>query len=57
MFANRSDKRFVDCPHLHKLPLRFSRLRQCLFLKLLRHHCLMMGRLLSTLKHEQPMFI
>ena len=33
---NRSDKRFVNCPHLHKLPLRFSRLRQCLFLKLLR---------------------
>jgi hypothetical protein len=29
MFANRSDKRFVN-PHLHKLPLQFSRLRQCL---------------------------
>jgi hypothetical protein len=31
-----SDKRFVNCPHLHKLHDRFSRLRQCLFLKLLR---------------------
>ena len=39
MYVNRSDKRFVNCPHLqhlHKLQLRFSRLRQCLFLKLLR---------------------
>jgi hypothetical protein len=56
-----SDKRFVNCPHLHKLQLRFSRLRQCLFLKLLRqwtHILHMMGRLLSTLKHEhRPMFI
>ena len=34
MYVNRSDKRFVNCPHLHKLQLRFSRLRQCLFLKL-----------------------
>jgi hypothetical protein len=52
-----SDKRFVNCPHLRKLQLRFSRHRQCLFLKLLRQWTHMMGRLLRTLKHEQPMFI
>ena len=52
MYVNRSDKRFVNSPHLHKLQLRFSRLRQCLFLNLL-----IMGRLLSRLKHEQPMFM
>jgi hypothetical protein len=39
--------------HLHKLQLGFSRLRQCLFLKLLRQRTHQMGRFLSHLKHSQ----
>ena len=49
--------RIKICPDLHKLQLWFSRLRQCLFLKLLRQWTHKMGRFLSTLKHSHPIFI
>jgi hypothetical protein len=45
------------CPDLHKLQLWFSRLRQSLFLKLLRQCNHKMGRFLITLKHSHPIFI
>jgi hypothetical protein len=53
MFINR----IKICPDLHKLQLWLSRLRQWLFLKLLRQWTHKMGRFLSTLKHSHPSFI
>jgi hypothetical protein len=55
MFVNR----IKICPDLHKLQLWFSRLRlrQCLFLKLLRQWTHKMGHFLSTIKHEHPICI
>jgi hypothetical protein len=49
--------RIKICPHFHELQLWFSRLRQCLFWKLLRQWTHKMGRILSTLKHLHPIFI
>jgi hypothetical protein len=53
MFVNR----IKICPDLHKLQLWFSRLRQCLFLKLLRQWTHKMGHFLSTIKHSHPICI
>jgi hypothetical protein len=52
-----SDVRIKICLDLHKLHLWFFRVRQCLFLKLLRQWTHKMGRFLSTLKHSHPIFI
>jgi hypothetical protein len=50
MFVNR----IKICPDLHKLQLWFSRIRQCLFFKLLRQWTHKMGHFLSTIKHSHP---
>jgi hypothetical protein len=50
MFVNR----IKICPDLHKLLLWFSRIRQCLFFKLLRQWTHKMGHFLSTIKHSHP---
>jgi hypothetical protein len=51
----RCDKK--SCSFTYKLQLWFSRLRQRLFLKLLRQRTHKIGRFLSTLKHSHPIFI
>jgi hypothetical protein len=50
MFVNR----IKICPDLHKLQRWFSRLRQCLFSKLLRQWTYKMGCFLSMLKPVAP---
>jgi hypothetical protein len=53
MFVNR----IKICPDLHKLQLWFSRLRHCLFSKLLCQWTHKMGHFLSTIKHSHPICI
>ena len=53
MFVNRIN----ICPDLHELQLLFFRLKQCIFLKLLRQRTRKIGRFLSKLKHSHPIFI